>query len=94
LQEGIVPSDGLIVKQRVDSSKDIKNEVGGDDDDDDDDEPANVDSQSPHRLIQPKEDDYMEDWMKQRIRRVVNSLESMKVKMLKKERGFFFHGCK
>jgi hypothetical protein len=91
LQEGIVPSDGLIVKQRVDSSKDIKNEVGGDDDDD---EPANVDSQSPHRLIQPKEDDYMEDWMKQRIRRVVNSLESMKVKMLKKERGFFFHGCK
>jgi hypothetical protein len=90
LQGGIVPSHGLIVQQRLDPSKDVENEVGGDDDD----EPANVDSQSPHRLIQPKEDDYMEDWMKQRIRRVVNSLESMKVKMLKKERAFFFHGCK
>jgi hypothetical protein len=78
LQDGIVPSDGSIVEQRSDPTKAVKNEVG--DDQDDDDEAVNIDSKLPHRPIQPKEDDFMEDWMKERIRRAVNSLESTKVR--------------
>jgi hypothetical protein len=42
---------------------------------DDDDE---IDVESPNHPIQSQEDDYMEDWMKQRIKKAVNSLESVK----------------
>jgi hypothetical protein len=73
LQDGVGLTDEPRVEQRIDSSKasnseDVEGKVEG------------LDLKSPNHPIQPKEDDFMEDWMKERIKRAVNSLESMKVR--------------
>ncbi|KAG7374339.1 hypothetical protein IV203_013434 [Nitzschia inconspicua] len=42
-------------------------------------EEDDVDLRKPFHPIQPKDVDYMENWMKERIKKAVNSLESVKV---------------
>jgi hypothetical protein len=58
------------------SESDFINDVRDDDDDSIiDDE---VDLKAPNHPIQPQDDDYIESWMEDRIKKAVNSLESVK----------------
>ncbi|KAL3918181.1 MAG: hypothetical protein SGILL_004359 [Bacillariaceae sp.] len=46
----------------------------------DDNDQEEIDLKTPNHPIQPQDDDYMEAWMKERIRTAVESLESEKVR--------------
>jgi hypothetical protein len=70
-EETVVDDDSTLdgVKQQTDVN-------GSNDDSDDDDEPM-LDDWKDRKVIQ-SDDDYMDDWMKEKIKKAINSLESVK----------------